>query len=149
MPSLNDTQHDFLKGNTMFFFFLFFRTKSSLCSIAISTRFWSSSKQVIYLNVISRHKTYQRSRHSGLYRPPIKLQEGNVFSRVCLTFCPQGGRGLMWPLSMMNWTSLHRLFPSLVPLEDPLPHQYWYLVANETWYGWQAGGMHPTGMLCC
>ena len=31
------------------------------------------------------------------YRQPTKLQEGNVFSRVCLSLCPQGGV-LMWSL---------------------------------------------------
>ena len=47
------------------------------------------------------------------YRPPIKLREGNVFSRVFSSFCPWGGDPT-WPLPipMMHWTW---------PYKDPLP----------------------------
>ena len=45
------------------------------------------------------------------YHPSTKLQEGNVFSHVCvcLSFHPQGGP--MWPLPIMHWTSLYRVLP--------------------------------------
>ena len=46
---------------------------------------------------------------------------------VCLSV--QTGGGPMWPLPMMNWTSLYR---------DPPPP-----------YDRQAGGTYPTGMLSC
>ena len=36
------------------------------------------------------------------YHPPMKLREGNVFSRVCLFM-----GGLRWPSPMMHWTSLY------------------------------------------
>ena len=39
-----------------------------------------------------------------VYRPPTKLREGNVFSRVCLSV---HGGGFMWPLPMIHWTSLY------------------------------------------
>ena len=35
------------------------------------------------------------------YRLPIKLREGNVFSRFCLSI-----QGSVWPLPMIHWTSL-------------------------------------------
>ena len=85
-----------------------------------------------------------------VYHPPTKLREGNVFSRVCLSFCPQGV-GPMWPLPMMQWTSLYSpncSSPTLCTwdltgqgpshtvqtcsLQDPpQPHLCWHLVAIE------------------
>ena len=44
------------------------------------------------------------------YRPPMKLQEGNFFSHVCLSVCSQGVP--IWLLPMMYWT---------LPYRDPLP----------------------------
>ena len=82
------------------------------------------------------------------YRPPTKLPESNVFTRVCLSV--HGGGGPMWPLPMMHWSSLYR--PPL-PCPGPLsasdifwlslvvssnlftwgtaPNWYWHLVATE------------------
>ena len=37
------------------------------------------------------------------YCPPTKLQEGNIFSHVCLSVCLKGGP--VWPLTIMHWTS--------------------------------------------
>ena len=48
------------------------------------------------------------------YRPPTKLREGNVFSRVCLSVILSRGWGApIWPLPMMHWTSLCRVSPYL------------------------------------
>ena len=33
----------------------------------------------------------------NIYQLPVKLWEGNVFSHVCLSFCPQGGPALSLP----------------------------------------------------
>ena len=52
------------------------------------------------------------------YRPPMKLLEGNVFTRVCLF--TEGGVH-MWPLPMMHWTSVYR--PSKPQLSSG--HQTW------------------------
>ena len=62
-----------------------------------------------------------------------KLREGNVFSDVCLSLCPQVERGCsMWSLPMMHWT----------PLYMPPAVDIWWL-----WF--KADGTHPTGMLSC
>ena len=44
------------------------------------------------------------------YRPPTKLGEGNVLTRVCLSV-HRGRRGAMWPLPVIHWTSLYRPSP--------------------------------------
>ena len=59
------------------------------------------------LKTIRRLSTLHEE-HSLLtgYRPPTKLQEGNVFTCVCL-FTGRNGVPI-WPLPMMHWTSLYR-----------------------------------------
>ena len=69
-----------------------------------------------------------RTHPSGMlscYRPQ-HLWEGNVFTSVCHSFCPQG-RGLL----PGGWA-------------DPPPNQILRDTVNE-----RAGGTHPTGMLSC
>ena len=48
------------------------------------------------------------------YRPPTKFRDANVFSRVCLSFCPPLP---MWPLPMMHYTSPHRAVAP--PIQGP------------------------------
>ena len=55
---------------------------------------------------------------TACYRPPTKLQEGNVFSRVCQSFCPQGTGGPMWPLNILHWTPLR---PDFTVQGHPIP----------------------------
>ena len=104
------------------------------------------------------------------YHPPTKLQEGNVFTGACLSFCS----GWVWLLPTIHWSSLYSrdshpdmgphctgtlyqwhlaattgdLF-KLVHFRTPCPPQCWYLVPIETLRLVQVGGMHPTGMLSC
>ena len=83
----------------------------------------------------------------------------HTYYLICLSFCPYEGRGPMWPLPMMRWTSLNR-----VPLATICrPVQTVYLKTHPrpvlTSGGWwllrkhvqsvQVGGMRPTGMLSC
>ena len=57
------------------------------------------------------------------------LWEGNVFSHVCHSVCPQRRGVPMWPLPMMLWTSLHR-----VPLTLALVKIYFFCpVGHQTW----------------
>ena len=44
-----------------------------------------------------------------IYRPPTKLRQGNVVSRVCSTFCPQG-----W-VTCDHYSSLYRTPPQSWP----------------------------------
>ena len=92
----------------------------------------------------------------------MKLREGNVFSRVCLSFCPRWslydhypwcigphftGTAYSWHrvaitgdlFKLVHWTSLYNL---------PTPP---VLTSGGHWntYGWQAGSAHPTAMLSC
>ena len=120
-----------------------------------------------------------RSTHllrAHFYRPPTKLQEGNIFSRVCLPVC-SGGKGsscdcypwciglhqagtpnpqprLGSPSGHVTW--LYRDFPWLpsrrhvqtCSLKGIL--QCWHLVATEARsYSRQVGSTHSTGMLSC
>ena len=43
-----------------------------------------------------------------IYRKPMKLREGNVFSRICVSV---HRRGTMSPLSMIHWASQYRDSP--------------------------------------
>ena len=68
------------------------------------------------------------------YRPQTKLREGNAFTPVCQSFCPQG---------VHHW-SLDQLIPVrrqtlLARRQPPLPPAY----------GQQMRGTHPTGMHLC
>ena len=58
---------------------------------------------------------------SFFYHPPTNLHAGNVFSHVCLSFCLQG-RGPMWSLRMIHWTSLYRD----PPVQGPLASYIWW-----------------------
>ena len=55
-----------------------------------------------------------------------KLQEGNVFTAVCLFT-----GGPMWPLPIMHWTSLYKA-PDMGP--TPLGHQTWGLTVPPHCY---------------
>ena len=55
----------------------------------------------------------------------MKLQEGNIFSPVLVSVCPQEG-SIMWPLSMLHWTLLppppeHETLSHDTPLYRDLP----------------------------
>ena len=90
------------------------------------------------------------------YRPWTKLREGNVFTGVCLF---RGGREV--PCDHYPWYIGHKyLSPLLVTWHlvaitgdtgtYPPRHGIWVLPPPPaSTYGWQAGGTHPTGMLCC
>ena len=84
-----------------------------------------------------------------------RLSEGYVFSNVC----SQGRRGPMWPLPMIDWTSLYsassRHGTSLYRDTPPPASDIWWLsletcsnlLKHVLWP--QAGGRHPTEMLSC
>ena len=68
--------------------------------------FWqySGSRKVIG----SKGLTSARIHVSILYyRPPTKLREGNVFTRVCVCLSNMGRGGPMWPIFIMHWTSMY------------------------------------------
>ena len=81
---------------------------------------WSPQMDLLALaNVQGEVKIF-----SDYYRPPTKLQEGNVVTGMCV--CRQGAP--MWLLPMMHWVSLYRL-PGPVPQTSDMgppwsqPHQ--------------------------
>ena len=102
------------------------------------------------------------------YRPPTKLWEGNVFSRVCPTVIHSVHRNED-QLPMMHWTSPHRnhlALPSLLPTWDltvqvhpppdmapdvnwdtPPPRTCSDLFIMKHIYVWQAGSSYLTGYL--
>ena len=69
------------------------------------------------------------------YRLPTKLWEGNVFSRVCPSFCPRGVSYVnithdALDLTVQDCTPL-LLFGLRISLLSPLPYWCWHLVAIE------------------
>ena len=83
------------------------------------------------------------------YSPQTKLR--NVFSRVCKSFFSEGvGEDPMVPLPMMHWTLLYSVpWPWPRSLPDMGPHCTSPRPPPYMDYGWQVGGMHPTGMRSC
>ena len=105
------------------------------------------------------------------FRPPTKLQEGNVFNRVCLSVCPQGshvtndhnaldltveGPPSSVPLSMFKRVQLGlhctgtppvaktgHLFKLVHLRTPPSAADIWWLLKH---IGRQAGSTRPTGM---
>ena len=69
------------------------------------------------------------------YRLPTKLWKGNVFSRVCPSFCPRGVSYVnithdVLDLTVQDCTPL-LLFGLRTSLLSPLPYWCWHLVAIE------------------
>ena len=103
---------------------------------------------------------------NGYYHPPTKLWQGNVFSRVCPSFCPGGvlcdhypwcirlqRTGTLPPTHgprpmLLTSRSQDRRRIQLVHLRT-LPSLVVTSGSYSSRYGGQAGGMHPTGMLSC
>ena len=113
------------------------------------------------------------------YRPPMKLREGNVLTRVPLSVHREGVP--LWPLFMIHGTSLYKdslpspsPAPSTSDMGPPWPQPpgsdiFWSPLETYsnlfTWghpslvltsgateahtVGWQVDGMHLTGMLSC
>ena len=104
-----------------------------------------------------------------LYHPQMKFGEGNVFTGVCLPG---------YVTSNKSWDRSHGRIPQLSrhqswgPNPSPTSDVWWWSLktcsnlfmwgptpppgvtssgGNWNWstYGFQAGGMHPTGMLSC
>ena len=120
------------------------------------------------LSLMSCHEVFIHSVDSCInlrkwfyYRPQTKLWEGNVFRRVCQSFCSRGGLGMScsgsrgsygsgvclwvqgvytpWSHTLVNTSWLHpqKHTPPDTPHHTHLGHTH----------PQQAGGMHPTGML--
>ena len=71
-----------------------------------------------------------------------KLGQGNIFTRVCQEFCPQGG-GVSASQCMLGYIPRGRSPPGPDPPgEDPPGKQ-------TAAYGQRAAGTHPTGMHSC
>ena len=65
-----------------------------------------------------------------------------MFSQVCLF---TGGLGFYGPMSFQGVdVSGTRSLPGGTPRVGTPPQDTWYMG-----YGWQAGGMYPTGVLSC
>ena len=89
-----------------------------------------------------------------IYRPPTKLREGNVFSRVCLS-TRKGSHMIIIhdTLDLIVHPQPPNPGPSLLPLwiwdptghRDPLASDIWWLLKHVL--SAQAGGTHPIGML--
>ena len=74
----------------------------------------------------------------SLFPDIFTARQGNVFSCVCLFT----GRGPMWQLAIMHWTSLYRTpRPQLTVQGTP--------ALTSPLYGSPAGSPHPTEMLSC
>ena len=71
------------------------------------------------------------------YRPQ---SEGYVFTRVCQSFCSQGG---IWPITC--WDTPPRPEAGTPRSRNP-PEADTPCAVHAGRYGQQAGGMHPTGM---
>ena len=116
---------------------------------------------------IHRLRTYYAfvpSPYVSYYRPQTNLRKGNVFTSVCLEFCPQ--RGVYTPQADTPWTdtptpgqtpppSLGRHHPPWAdtPRADtPHPmHAGIHTPPTQCMlgYGQQEVGTHPTGMHSC
>ena len=95
------------------------------------------------------------SPYVSYYRPQTNLRKGNVFSSVCLEFCPQR-RGVYTPQAYIPWADIppsrHPSLPSACwDTHTPLASACWDTPPAQCMlgYGQQAGGTHPTGMHSC
>ena len=92
-----------------------------------------------------------------LYHPQMKFAEGNVFTGVCLpgyvtsnkSWDRSHGRIPKLPLLVMSGGDHWRPVQTCSCGDLPPPPGVTSSSGNWTWstYGFQAGGMHPTGML--
>ena len=90
-------------------------------------------------------------------RQPTRLREGNVFSRVCYSVCPQGGP--MWPQMDLFTYSLEDPPPPATSNSFPYPHgvlfKHVHLPHTHPKYvqNWQPGkagiGLRLKGFLVC
>ena len=100
-------------------------SKMSTLRLPNVTRDISGTRAQCYIPDVEHRLGEQYVRVAGktFYHPPTKLREGNIFSRVCLSFCPQGSphtgpRPWPWPPAI---TTPYRDFPWPCP---PPPLQY-------------------------
>ena len=106
----------------------------------------------VNLTCITERIKYKHGLFWHFYRPP-KKREGNVFSRVCLSFCSQGGSHATITHNTLDLTIQGTPDPSpghstLLYRETPHP-RHDQTCSLWTRCGRQEGGSHPTGMLSC
>ena len=104
-------------------------SKMSTLRLPNVTRDISGTRAQCYIPDVEHRLGEQYVRVAGktFYHPPTKLREGNIFSRVCLSFCPQGSPHTgprPWPPAI---TTPYRDFPWPCPPtpvhRDPPPTQ--------------------------
>ena len=83
----NKSKHNVLSMNSMFFHCIPSRTYSSYKTVN-NTEVFNITIQKCSTSSISYRVCLF---FSAIYHPSTKLREGNVFSRVCPSFCSQGG----------------------------------------------------------
>ena len=126
---------------------------------------WRNSALILYhvllsiaLNGCSFKENTVVSNGRSSYSPPRKLQEGNIFSSVCLSVYLLKA-GSVWPLHMMLLTSsysdmlkLNKLGPHCTGTPQTCPYLFNLDLSPipqplSLPRGWQAGGLHHTGIL--
>ena len=128
-------------------------TRNSFSNQETSYNLWMLN--LVRQQITAHWCQYFREEKSLHYRPPTKLRKGNVFSRICLSFCPWGVScdHYLWCIGshctgtspdppLRHGTSLSR---------DPLSCPPRHVQTCSLWitYSWQVDNSHPIEILSC
>ena len=135
-----------VKENLLIYLFLNFRAVRRGCNNAQWPDKYGHYREAKYAQ--TKHHWFWKVIEENIYlcyfyRPPTKLQEPDVFSRVCLSFCSPGGRGGPHETITHEQLVSHKLHgtrpppaPALASL--PSPYIYTHLAPNMLKSDWMA-----------